>query len=241
MIFDGHPIENHKSKICNSADSPLFSTENEIMRRPFCALAVGLLLAAGADRQVLADLPPHYRPSPPPDVGTAWRLVIVPTQDSAARLLLPHDFLARHHAEPMKMQDVTPGGPALPTILAGLALAIGMVLTGLMIRRRSPRLVLGSASCLLAGLLLVSSSCSPRPRPIEDENRHVRDFEVDINHRRAGGSSFRPSSPPTLDENGALSGEVLLEEGALGDSLRLLVNEETLAALIEAQDKKVEK
>src|SRR5262245_23634488 len=215
--------------------------------RPFCcALTVGLLLAVGADQPMPANTPAPIFHGAHPDKDPPARpvqcprgLVLVPTQDNEARLLLPRDFLTRHQATPMKQQDITPGGP---TILAGLALAIGMVLAGLIVRRRAPRLVIGSASCLLAGFLLVSSSCSPRPGPIEDENRHVRDFEPpDINHRRAGGPSFRASSPPTMDANGALSGEVLLEEGALGDSLRLLVNEETLASLIASQNRKAEK
>src|SRR5436305_58033 len=118
------------------------------MSRSRIALSLGCIavlgLIAGAIR---ADIPgpgPHIGlapplvPIPPPqkeepkqapsDPVVPTRVVIVPSQDAPAHLLLPPDFLARHKAALMKQQTIVPGGPALPTILAGLALMTAIIL-----------------------------------------------------------------------------------------------------------------
>src|SRR5438874_1308973 len=135
------------------------------MTRSRCALAVGLLAVLPA---LLANAPPpldlHSRRHE--TTHEDW-LVVVPSPNREARLLLPHDFLARHRTE------TSPGGSepigfSLPSILAGFTLAIGIGLAGLLLlRRASPRLLTGGLACVLAGLLFVNSSCSP--------SRDVRD------------------------------------------------------------------
>src|SRR5581483_11637393 len=90
-------------------------------------------------------------------------------------LVLPSDFLKRHRAETRQETVPTWYSPALPTVIAGAALALGVVLVGLLITRRaSSRLVTGSAACVFGLLLFVNSSCSPRPNQLDRDDIHAR-------------------------------------------------------------------
>ena len=57
--------------------------------------------------------------------------------------------------------------------MAGLALAAGATLAGLLVRRRGSRLVAGVAACGCAAVIFLNSSCSPRPT---DEGHIKRDY-----------------------------------------------------------------
>jgi hypothetical protein len=153
----------------------------------------------------------------------ADRLVVTPTQEGDAKLLLPSDFLARHKVERPSREEAPGARRSLPTVMAGLALAAGATLAGLLVRRRGSRLVAGLAACGCGALLFLNSSCSPRPM---DEDDIKRDFRGHV------GAPLRPLHPPGC-EDGKVQGELLLEEGALGDSLRLSVSEDALKALAE--------
>lgn len=161
-------------------------------------------------------------------VNGADRLVIVPTEGGECHLQLPRDVLSRHEATPMKRQTVP--FVSLPTILAGLALAAAVILAGLILSRKpSSRLVTGAFACVVAGMLFVNSSCSPHPSPIED-NTYLRDLHA---LRRQTSAPFRSTQPPAINADGTLSGEMLLEEGPLGDAVRLVIDQETLQGLKE--------
>lgn len=154
----------------------------------------------------------------------ADRLVIVPSEGGECRLLLPRDFLKRHEATPIKRQSITI--PTIPTVLAGFALAVAVILTGLLLARKpAPRLITGSIACVLTGMLILNSSCSPRPSPIRNDDPN--------HHRRQSQIPFRPTQPPVVNADGKLSGEMLLEEGSLGDALRLVIDQDSLQGLKE--------
>jgi hypothetical protein len=146
--------------------------------------------------------------------------------------LLPRDFLKRHDATPIKRQSAGFGSPSLPTVIAGIALAAAVILTGLLLKRRpAVRLVTGSVACLVAGVLFLNSSCSPRPVPV-DGGVGLRRDDVHLRDRRAW-APFRSTYPPSVTADGSIAGEILLEEGHSGDALRLMVDQETLQGLTE--------
>lgn len=209
------------------------------MTRSRCALAVCLLAVLPA---LLANAPAPPRlevPAPPPvDFKVpahlpvrGQRLVIVPSSNQEARLILPRDLLARHKAEP-RQEGAAPIGQSLPPIVAGLGLAVGVVLAGLLlVRRASPRLVTGGVACVLAGLLFVNSSCSPPPRP----DWRDREYNHDLTRDRGSSSPYRAITPLTVNSAGQVQGEVLLEEGTREGEVRLIANQEALAELGKKQ------
>jgi hypothetical protein len=161
------------------------------MRRFLCALAV-----------LLAALP---------SLRAADRLVIVPSNERPAGLILPAEWMAQQR--PARQDQPGSYNPALPTIIAGAAMTLGLVLTGLLLARRcSARVATGATACFVAGLLLVNSSCSS-------------------NDPRDNMPQYRPISGPSLQNDSTLQGEVLVEEGKLGDAVRLVIDPAALEAL----------
>ncbi len=161
------------------------------------------------------------------------RLVIAPTKDSQPSLVFPSEFVAKHRG-PVK-QSLPFVTPTVPPILTGVALALAVVLAGLvLLRRASARLATGVAACLLGALLFVNSSCSPDRRIRDDGDGDPHHFkEPDLRERRSSGPPHRPIYGPVLREDGTLQGEVLLEEGRTGDAVRLNVDADTLDAFVK--------
>jgi hypothetical protein len=155
----------------------------------------------------------------------ALLLALVPSQGGKPTLTFPADFLKRQEITPTKQFGIGWVDGSFPTLMAGCALAMAMVLAGLLLlRRSSARLVTGSAACVLGLLLFVNSSCSPRPPP--DDHWLHKD-------RVGGGPSYREVRGPNTMPDGSLQGEVLLEEGKPGDPIRLAIDEGTLKAFAD--------
>jgi hypothetical protein len=142
------------------------------------------------------------------------RLVIEPSDNNVTRLILPRAFMAQHTAA-ARPESAPPTSLYLPSILAGLALTVALAMGGLLVlRRASPRRVTGALACVVAALLFVNVSCSRGTRD-DDRRGHV-------------DNSFREPSSLTLNTDGNLEGEVLLEEG---DQMKLIANENALGDL----------
>jgi hypothetical protein len=147
-------------------------------------------------------------------------LRIEPTISPETRLQIPRKALAQWQAsafpvvEPTDHPHIT---PALPTIVAGLALAAALALVGVALARRGPRpkLIAGLA-CALGSMVLIGVSGCP--------------WYVD---RSTLPQRTSPSPVKPLQEqpDGRLTGEVLLESEEKGDTVRLLINQETLSGL----------
>jgi hypothetical protein len=176
------------------------------MNRSLCALAV--LMAAM------------------PSLRAADRLVIVPSDARPAGLILPADWLAQQGTARQEMPGTY--NPALPTIIAGAALTLALIFTGLLLARRcSARVATGATACLVAVVLLVNISCSSRDH--RDITRGDRNWDP----------GFRTITGPQLTMDGIVQGEVLVEEGRVGDPVRLIVDPAALEALEKQSTTKV--
>ena len=196
--------------------SSFLADEESSMNIPRCALAVILLAFHASGLLANPVAPPSIWPpkEEPPASRPPNRLIIQPSEHQVTRLILPRSFLAQHVAG-ARPESAPPTSLYLPSILAGLALTVALVMAGLLlVRRATPRLVTGGLACVVAALLFVNVSCS---RGTRDEGRHGY---VDNSYRSPDGLS--------LNTDGSLEGEVLLEEG---DQMKLIANENALGDL----------
>jgi hypothetical protein len=188
--------------------------------RPALALFLLAFHASGLLANPVA--PPSIWPpkEQPPASRPPNRLIIQPSENQVTRLILPRAFVAQYVAA-ARPESAPPTSLYLPSILAGVALTVALVLAGLLLARRaSPRLVTAGIACVVAMLLVVNVNCSG-----------TRDT-LDEDHRGHVDNSYRSPHWLTVDRDGTLEGEVLLEEG---DQLKLIANRNALGDLGKKQ------
>ena len=177
-------------------------------------LAVMCLLLAGPALSLRADFPVSP-PAPPPPVvkdGTATVVVEVDDNIKEPRLVVPRKFAGTDkQAKPDANGSRGEAAPFWPTIVAGLALALGFACGGLWLVRQRGHVARGTMASLIAAVTLLSVGAA-----VTWADR---------------APARRP--PPQLPKS--LLGQfdkISVETVEQGDQVRLIVNRQQLATLI---------
>jgi hypothetical protein len=173
-------------------------------------------LAAAALALAALSLPARANPVIDPDGGrTTPRLRLVLRaglgDDKQTYLRLPATLAKGGRADASRPSQA-------PTVVAGVALTLGLVTGGLWLARAGRRRVLvGGAALGVAGLLLVGVSGCPWDREVVMDD-HFYDERL---------------APPSCGPDGNLTGEALLEIDSQTDAVEVVVNRAELAAWAE--------
>ena len=190
------------------------------MRAVLCCALVGLLATAAVFANPVV-WPPDNRMSPLRNNVAVPLSIRANPGTQQTTVILPRGLLNQLRAEapPADQGSRFAVLPPQHTIIAGVALSAALVLGGLWLARGGKRRALLGFTCLLAVVVVVGLSCGPN-------NKEVREDHVVYDDWR----------PPTLQDDGTLSGRCKLDRGE-GDEVMVVIDREALTKLAQQTPK----